>query len=576
MPLTGCIDKDYDLSDIDTNVRVEVDDLVVPVNLDAITLSNIFDIDNDDENSVIKEIGDSYAVLVNGNFMSSDIRIADVTLSNTGVNPIVVTTSTSGIEVPPGANSVFVSLPFGNALTDFSFVNSSIDSSIRAFDRVGTNWTIRLTLDFGDFASMLSTVTIKDLVLRLPDGLVTPDYTNNNGLVQVGDRQTDASGKLVLDIPVTAIDVASLPENEFKFTPDAAGVNPGTVSYAGKLGVESGIVTGTLQSGTPVPSTVTMVVTPFLGNIEVRTFSGILAYTLDSFNVDNVTLNDLPDVLTQEDTDIRIANPQLYLSVNNPVAPYKGVAHSGLSLTPLRDGVASAPCVLPSSSLIEIGYDKGAVGPYVYCLSPSRPDSYYEGYAGATHLQYPALADVLSGKGLPTEIAVSFDNAGIGGADNHVVDFPVGKRLDDVEGAYTFYAPLAFDAGSQVVYAETEDGWNDDTLDKLTIRKVGLKATVDNTLPFDIVLSGYPVNVDGNQCKDASGRLAELSSVRVKAGETSEINLESNGVEIQGLDGIRYEARAEVTKGNELLRPSATITLSGIRVTVSGYYEDEL
>lgn len=41
MPLTGCIDKDYDLSDIDTNVRVEVDDLVVPVNLDAITLSNI-------------------------------------------------------------------------------------------------------------------------------------------------------------------------------------------------------------------------------------------------------------------------------------------------------------------------------------------------------------------------------------------------------------------------------------------------------------------------------------------------------------------------------------------------------
>ncbi len=35
MPLVGCIDDNYDLSDIDTTVRVQVNDLEVPVNLDA-------------------------------------------------------------------------------------------------------------------------------------------------------------------------------------------------------------------------------------------------------------------------------------------------------------------------------------------------------------------------------------------------------------------------------------------------------------------------------------------------------------------------------------------------------------
>lgn len=34
---TGCVDDSYDLSDIDTTTRIEVKDLTIPVNIDAIT-----------------------------------------------------------------------------------------------------------------------------------------------------------------------------------------------------------------------------------------------------------------------------------------------------------------------------------------------------------------------------------------------------------------------------------------------------------------------------------------------------------------------------------------------------------
>ncbi len=44
LTLAGCIEEGYDLTDIDTTSRFMVNDLVIPVNLDAITLKSVIDI----------------------------------------------------------------------------------------------------------------------------------------------------------------------------------------------------------------------------------------------------------------------------------------------------------------------------------------------------------------------------------------------------------------------------------------------------------------------------------------------------------------------------------------------------
>ena len=46
---SSCVDNAYDLSDIDTNVRLQVKDLVIPMNIEAANLDQVLDLDDDSE-----------------------------------------------------------------------------------------------------------------------------------------------------------------------------------------------------------------------------------------------------------------------------------------------------------------------------------------------------------------------------------------------------------------------------------------------------------------------------------------------------------------------------------------------
>ena len=73
--LTGCIDDSYDLSDIDTTAELKVKDLVLPLNIDDIVLSDIFDLE---DNSRIKVVNGEYVIIEEGSFNSDEISIPDI------------------------------------------------------------------------------------------------------------------------------------------------------------------------------------------------------------------------------------------------------------------------------------------------------------------------------------------------------------------------------------------------------------------------------------------------------------------------------------------------------------------
>ncbi len=579
LPLVGCIDDNYDLTDIDTTVRVQVNDLEVPVNLDAITMSNIIDIDPEDDESVIKEIGDSYAVLVDGEFNSAGVYVNKVNLGTPSIQPVVETINIGdgGIDLPSFPSGLTaLAFPITDISTPFEFSTESVDKSIKTITNIKADWNISLNLSFDDHSGLLGDMSVKALRLQLPNGLMTPDYENVDGVITLGDR-TLVNGRLEENIRVSAIDFSGLDASEFEFVSDPEGDNPGKLSYKGAIGVKSGVLVASVSTSVNHPSSVTMTLDPRPAEIIIDKFSGELQYAVTGLDVSSVELNDLPDMLTQGETDIRMANPQLYLAINNPVADYGVDIHSGVVLTPMRDGVAGEPCTLPSGEEILIGHDKGVAGPYNVCLSPEIPaDGYYQGFEGASHVSFPSLSDVLAGNGLPAKIDVDFAGARIG--RGLVSDFELGITLPDVKGNYTFFAPLAFNAGSRIVYSEVADGWSDDTLDKMTIESVSVTAHVENNLPFDIVLSGYPVDKEGKQCVDPDTKQpVNLGSINIGAGKSGEINLKSTGT-VVGIDGIRYTATGSVGEGDggQTLRPSTTINLTNIRAKVSGWYEDKL
>lgn len=589
LTLCGCMDDKYDLSDVDTTAGIQVSNLTIPVNLDAITLSNIFDLD---DGSVIKDVDGKYAVLINGEFTSSDIKVNPVVLNAPVVTPI--STQVSFISGLPSINIPSLGLgersftyDITEASTDFSFSTNTVDKSIRAIDEVAVDWTITLRLSVNDPSGFFTSYNLSGFKLRLPKGLTTPGYANNDGVISLPDINPGRGvSTYSLDIPVSRIDFKALPASEYTFTPDPSGENGGTLLISSSIAIVEGKVIGTADLNITPPGLLDFEIQPVMSDIVIKTFTGMLNYSLDDFSVDDVELNDLPDLLTDPSTNISLANPQLYLSINNPMADYKVEAYSGLSLTPYRNGEAGTHATLNAGQIIEIGYDKGIAGPYKFCLSPSAPAAYFKGevdgkqvdYTGALQVGYTALSGVLAGEGLPESIAVDFSNARIGSLNGpaEVKDFALGTPLEDVKGNYTFYAPLQFNNGSKIGYDEITDGWFDDTLEKIVISGVRLRANVTNGLPFDVTLTGYPVTLEGKQCVDpATGKPVSFNEITIPAGRTAPIDLSCKGT-VTNLDGIRYIASGTVTDGSVTLQPESPLKLTDIRVTVDGSYRDEL
>lgn len=136
--LTGCIDDKYDLSDVDTTVRVNVDNLTVPVNIDAVTLRCIFDLKSD---SKVKEVDGAYAYVDNGDLHSSGIRVSPIHLPAPYVAP---TTATVNIPDNPFGSSrkgrryaSSLKVDFTGPGTTFTAEADNVSTSISGIERVG-------------------------------------------------------------------------------------------------------------------------------------------------------------------------------------------------------------------------------------------------------------------------------------------------------------------------------------------------------------------------------------------------------------------------------------------------------
>lgn len=96
--LTGCVDNDYDLSNIDTTSEIKVNNLTLPVKMDAITLNDIFDIEEGSKIQTVTVNGQEfYAVTQHGDISSQSIDIpAFTTFSPT----IAETNATFELQLP--------------------------------------------------------------------------------------------------------------------------------------------------------------------------------------------------------------------------------------------------------------------------------------------------------------------------------------------------------------------------------------------------------------------------------------------------------------------------------------------
>lgn len=568
--LTGCIDDNYDLSNADTTTRVNVNDLVLPVNIDPVRLGDVMTFDDDSKiQSVTIDGKEFYALVQSGEFSSDPINIEGVTASPTPIDPTRETlrrliSPDGGRSRAPMGEFVYPLTEIGNY---FSYNAVDIDNSIVSLRRITTApFEFRLNLLVEDPNGTIGSMSFTNMVIRSPKGLdAKPSvgtYDAATGLWRI-PRVDVERNHADISLLATGVDMVTA---GVSIRPDR------TLDFNSEFHIQSGYI-DIKPLSLNFPDEVQFVISYGLSDFEVRTFDGDIRYTLDGIDIDPVSLTDIPDFLDGDETDIEIANPQIYLQLNNPVAGVPLRIESGLCLTARRDGLPDLAYRLDSP--IHIGYDKGENGPYNFVISPSDEGlSIPSEFAGGITWQaFSSLGSLLttpadwSVKGLPDYIDISLPGAGV--PTQTVRGFALPHRLPAARGLYELMAPLALNDGSKIIYTDVRDGWSDDDIDHLTITTLSLTAHAVNQCPVSVQLTVYPIDSEGNWID------AKVESNTLQPNSETELKIELTG-EVRHLDGIRIVAVLEGSADNKPLAPDQTLTLTDIRAKVSGYYEKEL
>ena len=568
LSFSSCIDDDYDLSDIDTTAEFQVKDLVLPVNIDEIKLQSIIDLP---EGGQIKIVNDEYVFVQDGEYESSDVSIPQVYLDAPQVPSVVTTVDLSQSGVMP--QSLFPSdfelnYPIGEQLSQFSYNTSSVSDFIVDMEKIGADFNIKIMFSIKGIDDIVDSYTLRNFKLQIVPGLDLSleegSYDAKTGILSLNDGKHYGSS-LEFNMKISGVDI------------NGAGIdydhNSHSIVFDGKVGIYSGeivIVADDLKEGVNIlniPKTIELHTDFDFSRMLITTFTGRIKYQLDGLDIAPVSLSNIPDILSQEKTDITLVNPQIYLSLNNPVAKYNLSAQAGITITANRNNGQSTEHSLDNGYFTIAGTPQNDMN--VFCLSPQKPQTYYEGYESALHVPYSSLATVLSGNGLPKSLTITLDDPIV--PEQDVKDFALGQSLGIIKGSYMFYSPLELAPQSQVVYRSTEDGWNDEDVDAITIKVLELSALITNELPLDIKITGYPVDVNGNKINNV-----DIEGVNVVAGAVdAPLTIRITG-EITHLDGIAFEAVATQGQEAKALKPSEVIHLKNLRAKVSGNYIKEL
>lgn len=572
--LAGCIDDNYDLSDIDTTSEVKVDNLTLPINIDSMRLDNVFKLEDNSNIRIVEENGDRfYALSQSGSFKSEPIEINAIHIDAPHIAPTHTDLTLPFNSQRRKAPMADIAIP--SSATPFTYETYNIDPAIYGMDAVytkNTTLTITATVEGTD----ISAVDFKDMQFQLPFGmkvsnLTTGSYNPKNGIWSIphckSSNGRDVSVSLNVDMMELTSKNPTLTFNKEKLY----------MRIDGTLGLKEGTAQLDLGAlGQQHPHNMAINIRYTLSDIDVAGLSGNIEYYVEDLGIDPVSIGDLPDFLKGEGTNIRIANPQLYLSLNNPVGDQNLRYQTGFRLTAVRNNGTPDLFFAPDNNAgITVGSAHGITGPYNFLLAPQQVKAPAEFQQNLSFVKFSSLSDILAvpeadaaKATLPDLIRIEAIDPGL--PDQHADNFPLGRKLLPIEGKYELIAPLGFKEGSIVIYEDTEDGWSTEDLEKMTITAMTVTATVDNDAPVSAQLESYPIDTAGNQINSVT-----VSSNVVKANAKDQpLTISINGT-VRNLDGIHIRAIMRSSDNSTPLSPDQSLTFKNVRVTVSGSYTKE-
>lgn len=575
---TGCTDNDFDLSKIDTTIGIGGDGLTLPTNsTESIMLDDFLELNNSDLVS-IADNGDYMFHKEGDDCTPAHPNIDMVVVTSQGINnnfKVAVTVPPSallsGRKLSKRAKKIDL-IKAGGKVAEFEYVGNA-PKEIEELTSAGVSApvTIRVNLsnDLKNFVPKF-----KELTLQIPSYMhlnitsCSPNsysYDPKTGKITLTDVST--ASNIVIEGMVNMLDFKATPTTNNKLTFVANKKNEGKVNMKGEI--ETSISFDEINANvTSIPSDLHLSAVMSMDDITITSAKGKFNPDIDLGNLGNIEINDVPDFLTGDEVNVNLHNPIIELKIGSDIAVTGKV--SGTIVATFDNGKPNCSVDIPKMTIKPNANTRICICKHKEGVNATNYDEVVE---------VPNLSDIFAT--IPKTIKFDADAS----ADaTQEAEVKLGHQYT-ITPKYNITAPLAFDAGANISYTDSFDGWNEDIEDCEFAEGtyIELTADIENKLPAYLDVNADAIDVDGNkmsqdliEVKVSNPIAASTDGVQAKTTPITITLREKKSGMLKKVDGLKYNIKLAAGEGNDAIVGKTinayhhTITAKNIKVKLVG------
>lgn len=576
---TGCTDNDFDLSKIDTTIGIGGDGLTLPTNsTENIMLDDFLELNN----------SDLVSIAANGDYMFHK-EGDDCTPAHPNIDKVVVTSQginnnfKVAVTVPPSAllsgrklskrAKKIDLIKAGGKVAEFEYVGNApkeIEDLTSAGVAAPVTIRVNLSNDLKNFVPKF-----KELTLQIPSYMhlditsCSPNsYSYNPKTGKITLKDVNTASDIVIKGEVTTLDFKATPTTNNKLTFVANKKNDGKVNMKGEI--ETSISFDEINANvTSIPSDLHLSAVMSMGDITITSAKGKFNPDIDLGNLGNIKINDVPDFLTGDEVNVNLHNPIIELEISSDIAVTGKV--SGTIVATFDNGKPNCSVDIPKITIKPNANTRICICKHKEGVDDTNYDEVVE---------VPNLSDIFAT--IPKTIKFNADASADATKEAEV---KLGYQYYTITPKYNITAPLAFDAGANISYTDSFDGWNENIEDCEFAEGtfIELTADIENKLPAYLDVNANAIDVDGNkmsqdliEVKVSNSIAASTDGVQAKTTPITITLREKKSGMLKKVDGLEYNIKLAAGEGNNAIVGKTinayhhTITAKNIKVKLVG------
>lgn len=538
--LAAC-DEEYDLSkDINTDIQIGNQFRIPAGRTDTIYVSRIIE-----ESETLTENNGIYEVSSKGNTVTHIDPFDEVEIHN-----FTPELENVRIDIPQRG-----SVPSGTVVDTEQLKSSGnygIDEELPqevvefyCADFKGGTAPTYLKLSVNALPEGVESVTLSDLVMTFPDFIHLTDGSNQFHIDQVELDATNLSSTYTIDVEMLEL---GHDEQERYIINGANGRKHLVINDALEITANTSMTLGGNISAQYVE-----VMFEYYMDSETTNFNSIAGLFTTTANISsNIAINDIPDFLRNENTQLSPQEVYVYLDLDNTVNVSGNLSLDMTSTNTTQSGQASTSIEVEPATMNNI---------LISNFNASVP--------GYTTVEEPSLANLF--QFVPDNISIASDDLVFTSTDNSQM-IELGRGYD-ITADYRAVVPFKFN-NLNIEYTDTIDNLLSDLedvadkTDRLIARGVGV-----TNIPTDLVASVKLYDIYGNELNGIDVDLSKFRLTAAPDGGESTNEMEMILTEREGsddferLEEIVFTINAATTE-NITLRPSQYLVIKDIFVEI--------